>query len=188
MKIGRQLNTLSYSEYLHLLKNYSRYTDFNSLGLFRSILENKKLILEQKIEVRDAAINTFPRFFNFLQVTDPRTFRKLELLGKEFTVADERRTWDIIQLNQQRILNSRRIRHRNFGTYSKHSCGYDTCNLNNLMVKQGSLLTESTMHFPSDKGGSYAAWDKARARKRNRKQQKQVIEREFEASSTADIS
>lgn len=188
MKIGRQFNTLSHSEYLHLLKNHSRYTDFNTLGLFRSILENEKLTIEQKTEVRDAAISTFPKYFNFLQVKDPWTFRKLELLGRESTVADEQRAWDIIQLNQQRILASKRIRHRNFGTYSKHGCGYDTCNLNNLMVKQGSLLTESDMHFPSDKRGSYAALDKARACKRNRKQQKRVIERELEASSTADIS
>ena len=52
MKISRQLNTFSYSEYIHLLKNHARYTDFNSLGLFRSILENEKLTAKQKFATR----------------------------------------------------------------------------------------------------------------------------------------
>jgi len=88
MKIGRKLSTFSQGEYHNLLKNYLRFTDFNSLGLFRSILENEKLTLEQKIDIRDAAKNTFPKFFTFLQVKDPWTFRKLELLGQDVTVAD----------------------------------------------------------------------------------------------------
>ena len=91
MKINKRLNTLTHSEYLHLLKVYKSFTDFNSLGLFRSILENAKLSLTQKIEIRDAAILSFPKFFEFLQLKDPWTFIQLKNLGQNFTVADERR-------------------------------------------------------------------------------------------------
>jgi hypothetical protein len=174
MKINRQLNTLSYSEYLHLLKNYSRFTDFNSLGLFRSVLENKKLTLAQKIEIRDAAINTFPKFFTFLQVKDPWTFERLKMLGQDFTVADERSLWNAVQLNQQKILADKRIRHRNFGTYSKHSCGYDTCHFNGIMIRQGSRLAEGEMHFHTDKS-HYPLREKSEFRRRDRKTQGKII-------------
>ena len=161
MKISRQLNTFSYSEYIHLLKNHARYTDFNSLGLFRSILENEKLTTKQKIEIRDAVIGTFPKFFVFLQVKDPWTYRKLTLLGQDFTKADEDLLRDIIELNQQKILADKRIKHRNFGIYSKHSCGYDTCYMNGLMIKQGSLLSEYSMRLPK----KYSTFSKAERRK-----------------------
>jgi hypothetical protein len=174
MKINRQLNTLSYSEYLHLLKNYSRFTDFNSLGLFRSVLENEKLTLAQKIEIRDAAINTFPKFFTFLQVKDPWTFERLKMLGQDFTVADERSLWNVVQLNQQKILADKRIRHRNFGTYSKHSCGYDTCHFNGIMIRQGSRLAEGEMHFHTDKS-HYPLREKSELRRRDRKMQGKII-------------
>ena len=176
MKIGRRLNTLSYSEYLPLLKSYSRFTDFNSLGLFRSILENEKLTLEQKVEVRDVAISTFPRFFTFLQVKDPWTFRKLELLGQDFTVADEDRLRDLIALNQQKILADKRIKHRNFGIYSKHSCGYDTCYMNDLMTKQGSLLSEYNMISPLRGPQKYSTFSKSERRKQERKRKHQIIQ------------
>jgi hypothetical protein len=177
MKISRQLNTLSYGEYLNLLKNYSRFTDFNSLGLFRSILENEKLTLEQKVEIRDKATATFPKFFNFLQVKDPWTFRKFELLGQDFTVADEDRLRRIIELNQQNILAKKRIKHRNFGIYSKHSCGYDTCFMNNLMTKQNSLLSEYGM--VSMRTDKYSTFSKSGRRRQERKKQYQLIQTEL---------
>ncbi|WP_195809229.1 hypothetical protein [Hymenobacter polaris] len=183
MKINRQLNTFTYGEYSHLLEHYQRFTDFNSLGLFRSITENEKLTPEQKIKVRDETVLAFPKFFEFLQLKDPFTYFSLVTLGQSLTSADSHQTWENIKHNQQRILASKRIKHRNFGTYSKHECGYETCHLRNLMIRQGSWLAEHNMHFQSDKGGSYAAWDKARIRKQNRKQQKQVIERDLEISS-----
>lgn len=174
MKINRQLNTLSYGEYLRLLKNYSRFTDFNSLGLFRSILENERLTIEQKMEVRNMASSTFPRFFTFLQIKDPWTFERLKLLGQDFTVADERRLWEVIQLNQQKILADKRIRHRNFGTYSKHNCGYATCHFNGFMINQGSILAEGEMHFHTDKS-HYPLREKSQLRKRDRKAQGKII-------------
>ena len=65
-KINRKLNTFTYSEYDHLLEYYKKYTDFNTLGLFRSITENKKLDLEQKIKTRDLAVTAFLKAFEFL--------------------------------------------------------------------------------------------------------------------------
>ncbi len=174
MKIGRKLNTFSFKEYLHLLKNYTRFTDFNSLGLFRSILENKKLTLEQQLEIRDVATKTFPKFFTFLQVKDPWTFRKLGLLGQDFTVADEDRLRNIIDLNQQKILAKKRIKHRNFGIYAKHSCGYDTCFMNNLMTKQNSLLSEYGMF--SMRTDKYSTFSKSERRKQERKRKHQLIQ------------
>jgi hypothetical protein len=180
MKIGQQLNTLSYGEYLNLLKNYSRFADFNSLGLFRSILENEKLTLEQKIQVRDVSISVFPKFFTFLQVKDPWTFRKLELLGQDFTVADEDRLRNIIDLNQQKILAKKRIKHRNFGIYAKHSCGYDTCCMNNLMTKQNSLLSEYGMF--SMRADKYSTFSKSERRKQERKKKHQLIQADLAQS------
>ena len=177
MKIGRQLNTLSYGEYLKLLKKHSRFTDFNSLGLFRSILENEKLTLEQKLEIRDKATDIFPKFFVFLQVKDPWTFRKLELLGQDFTVADEDRLRRIIELNQQKILAKKRIKHRNFGIYSKHSCGYDTCFMNNLMTKQNSLLSEYGM--ASMRADKYSTFSKSERHRQERKKKYQLIQTEL---------
>lgn len=176
MKLDRQINTLAYSEYLHLLENYKKFTDFNHLGLFRSILENGKLEPTQKLEIRDAAIKKFPRFFEFLQIKDPGTYLKLETLGQDLTVADERRIWDVIYLNQQRILASKRIRHRNFGVYSKHTCGYDTCNLNGIMVKQGSLLTEQEM--VSRKKYS-TILTKSEIYKRERREQRLIVQKDL---------
>ena len=182
MKISRRLNTFSYSEYIHLLKIYARYTDFNSLGLFRSILENEKLTAKQKTEIRDAAIGTFPKFFAFLQVKDPWTYRKLTLLGQDFTKADEDLLRDIIELNQQKILADKRIKHRNFGIYSKHSCGYDTCHMNGLMIKQSSLLSEYNMVTPSRRPQKYSTFSKAERRKQERKSKHQIIQTDLNIS------
>ncbi len=180
MKIGRQLNTLSYREYLHLLKNYARFTDFNSLGLFRSILENEKLTLEQKLEIRAIATKTFPKFFTFLQVKDPWTFRKLALLGQDFTVADEDRLRDIIGVNQQKILAKKRIKHRNFGIYSKHCCGYETCFMDGLMIKQNSFLSEQFMNGISTK--NHNAISKSERRKQGRKKKHRLIQTDLAQS------
>ena len=48
MKINKQFNTLSYVEYLHLLENHKRFTDFNTLGLFRSISGNHEAETRRK--------------------------------------------------------------------------------------------------------------------------------------------
>lgn len=150
MKIGKPFNQLTKQEYLEILPNHKQYSDFNTLGLYRSLLENENLSLEEKLEIRDLAHAHFQKTFDFLQLKDPFTYLKVVHLGEELTRQQESAFWDIIRRNQEKILKDKKIKHRNFGTYSKHDCGYDTCPYNGLMVKQGSEIAEMTMCFPSD--------------------------------------
>ncbi|SHL40388.1 hypothetical protein [Hymenobacter psychrotolerans] len=168
MKLNRRLSQLTEPEYRHLLTQHRRYTDFNSLGLFRGLLENEKLNLEQRLRLRDAAVEAFPKFYEFLQLKDPKTYFRLNTLGQELTVSDERAAWDEISHAQQRILTQKRIRHRNFGTYAKHGCGYDTCPLNGLMIRQGTRLAEDVICFSSDQRISYGGHLDHRAKQRRR--------------------
>lgn len=173
MKIGKQFNTLTYNEYLQLIEKREKFTDFNTLGLFRSIVEANKLSLEQKLELRKVAIATFPKAFDFLQVKDPVTYFEVNTLGETLTVADEKQAWEIIRHNQQAILKRKKLKHRNFGTYARHNCGHETCRVKGVMFKQNSLSSPS-MCFHSDKG-SYATQAKAEMRKKDRKMQKELI-------------
>lgn len=174
MKIGKKFNVLNKREYLHLIDNYEKYTDFNTLGLYRSICENEKLNLNDRIEIRDYANTIFGKTFNFYQLKDPRTYFELTTLGMELTVADENQIWEDIIVNQEKILSEKKIKHRNFGDYSKHNCGYEDCRYNGLMIKQGSRLAESEIHFNSDKN-SYSAKLKSEQFKKQRKNKKQII-------------
>lgn len=180
MEIGQKFNTLTLKEYLFYIDNYKKYKDFNTLGLYRSIVENEKLTLADKISVRDYAHKTFKKTFDFLQLKDPKTFVEVEYLGQELTKGDEQNIWDNVRRNQQQILDDKRIKHRNFGEYSKHNCGYDTCVWNGIMIRQGSWLMESNMHFDSDKN-QYAAKDKSEKRKADRKNEKRLIKKELES-------
>ncbi|MBO2007644.1 hypothetical protein [Hymenobacter negativus] len=179
MKVGRQFNTLTYGEYLHLIENRKKFTDFNTLGLFRSIVETTKLSLEEKLELRKVAIAAFAKTFEFLQLKDPQTYFAVTTLGESLTVADKNQAWEDIRHNQQKILESKRLGHRNFGTYSKHLCGYDTCPLNGMMIRAGSLLAYGgEMHFHSDNSRDWSRWSKelkANRHKRDRKAEPQII-------------
>ena len=150
-----------------------------ALPIYRSIVENGKLSLDDKIAVKEYAHKTFWKSFDFLQLKDPKTFFDLEYLGQELTISQERQIWDDIRINQQRILADKKIKHRNFGEYSKHNCGYDTCPWNGMMIRQGSWLMESNMHFKSDKN-KYGAKNKSDKRKSDRKREKQIIRKEIE--------
>jgi hypothetical protein len=180
MKIGQKFNILTLKEYYFFIDNYKKYTDFNTLGLYRSIVENEKLTLADKIAVREYAHKTFKKTFDFLQLKDPKTFVEVEYLGQELTKGDEQNIWDNVRRNQQQILDDKRIKHRNFGEYSKHNCGYDTCVWNGIMIRQGSWLMESNMHFDSDKN-QYVAKDKSEKRKADRKNEKRLIKKELES-------
>jgi hypothetical protein len=79
-----------------------------------------------------------------------------------------------MRLHQQRILESKKLNHRNFGIYSKHECGYDTCHLKGLMLRQDSWFREREMHFCSDQG-NYIAREKAKMQKQDRKSKRQLI-------------
>jgi hypothetical protein len=181
MKIGQPFNQLTLKEYFYFIDNHKKYTDFNTLGLYRSIIENNKLTLAQKLELREYANVVFQKTFDFLQLKDPLTYIAVSTLGMELTQASEHQLWENIKKNQQKILSDKKIKHRNFGDYSKHNCGYETCPINGLMIKQGSYLSEGHMCFKSDKSKISGEIKSDKARK-ERKNQKLIIEKELEDS------
>lgn len=179
MEIGQKFNNLTLKEYFFYIDNYKKYTDFNTLGLYRSLIENGKLTLEEKISVRNYANQIFQKTFDFLQLKDPKTFVEVSYLGEELTKGDEEKIWNEIKKSQQKILTDKKIKHRNFGDYSKHNCGYDDCVYNGLMIKQGSRLAEGQIHFDSDRA-KYSVKEKSEKRKLERKNIKNIIKKEFE--------
>jgi len=181
MKIGQKFNRLTFKEYFFYIDNHEKYTDFNILGLYRSIIENKKLDLNQKIEVREYAHTIFRKSFEFLQLKDPKTYFDVITLGQEITKGYETRIWEEIRINQQKILSEKKIKHRNFGTYSKHNCGYENCHLNGLMLKKGSPYAYGYwgMSFYTDKN-HFAAQQKSEKFKKERKNNKQTILKKLE--------
>ncbi len=178
MKIKQKFNTLTYNEYIHVIDNHKKFSDFNTLGLFRSLVETKKLDINQKIAIRDYANQKFYNTYEFLQLKDPATYFYLKTLGETLTVADEAQIWKDIKLNQEQILKDKKIKHRNFGDYSKHNCGYDCCPYNGLMIKQGSFLSEGNMRFDSDKC-KIGSISKSENHKKQRKIMKQLIQAEL---------
>lgn len=178
MKIRQKFNLLTYQEYIHIIDNHEKFSNFNTLGLFRSIVETKKLDINQKIAIRDYANQKFYKTFEFLQLKDPKTYFDLKTLGENLTAADEAQIWREIKLNQEQILKDKRIKHRNFGAYSKHNCGYELCPYNGLMIKQGSSLSEGDMRFDSDKCKA-AIFAKLENHKKQRKTMKQLIQKEL---------
>ena len=181
MKIGQTFNTLSKKQYFFYIDNYKKYTDFNSLGLYRSIIENEKLPLAYRIEVRDYAHKTFKKFFDFLQLKDPNTYFGVTTLGQTLTEADEQQQWKTIWDYQHKFLADNRIKHRNFGDYSKHNCGYETCPLNGLMIRQGSAIEEKNMVFSSDHRNPFTAKDRSERNKVDRRQKRQIIQDRLES-------
>jgi hypothetical protein len=150
MKIGVKLNQLTYLEYLQVIEYHQKYTDFNTLGLYRSSIENDKLGLDQKIAIRDLAHTKFLKTFEFLQLKDPYTYIQVSTIGETLTKADERQLWQDVQIDREQILKDKKIKHRNFGSYAKHDCRYDDCPYNGVMIRQGGFLSESTIRFDSD--------------------------------------
>jgi hypothetical protein len=179
MTIGKKFNELTPEEYIFYIDNHKNYKDFNTLGLYRSLTENDKLSLDDKIAVREHAHNLFKKSFDFLQLKDPHIFVKVSTLGIEITKADERRIWDEVIKNQQIILKDKRIRHRNFGTYSKHSCPYEDCIYQGLMVRPDSRLAWGNIHFQGDKS-KYQQKAKSERRKSERKREQLIINEQID--------
>lgn len=174
MKIGKPFKTLQLREYVFYIDHHHKYTDFNTLGLYRSILENDKLDEHQKIELREYANKTFGKSYHFLQLKDPQTYFHLQTIGMKLTVGDEKQLWKDIIAGQQKLLSDKKIKHRNFGVYSKHTCGYDSCHLDGLMIRRGSMMADSFMQFGSDKC-SYMEKEKSDRRKSDRKNEQKII-------------
>ncbi|AWA31098.1 hypothetical protein HYN48_13930 [Flavobacterium magnum] len=178
MEIGKQFNSLRFEDYFFYIDNYKKYSDFNTLGLYRSLSENEKLNLEQKISIRDYANKIFEKTFNFLQVKDPWTYIKVQTLGLELTDGDKEEMWRKIFINQEKILREKRIKHKNFGEYSKHNCGYETCPMNGIMIKQGSFMAEYEMCIGNI--NRYVQKQKSEKRKSDRKSESQIINNELD--------
>ncbi len=176
MKIGRPFNTFTFQEYFPCIDNHKKYTDFNTLGLYRSIIENSKLTVAQQIAVRDHAHKYFHKTFNFFQLKDPGLYVKLTLLGQDWTWQQEGALWDEVRRNQQKILADKKFGHRNFGVYSKHDCGHEHCPYNGLMLnkKISSWYYQCTMNFPSDKN-EYSTKLKAQRYRKARKHAHRLI-------------
>lgn len=179
MTIGKKFNELNFEEYLFYIDNNKKYKDFNTLGLYRSLIENDKLSLEDKIAIREHAHSLFKKAFDFLQIKDPKIFVEVSTLGKNLTKADEKRIWDEVIKNQQIILKDKRIRHRNFGTHSKHKCPYEDCIYKGLMVRPNSRLAETNIHFASDKN-KYEGKLKSNRRKSERKKEQSIINEQID--------
>ena len=180
MKIGRPFNKLTFSEYRTFIPMHEQFSDWNSLGLYRSILEHETLSIEEKLQVRDLSHTFFQKQFDFLQLKDPKTYIEINTLGQELTKADLNQCWENVKINQQKILNEKKIRHRNFGIYAIHDCGYETCFYNGLMVQKGSPLCESKMMFDSDKKNHRSVVLKSEKIKKDRKNRKNIIDEEIE--------
>ncbi|WP_341899893.1 hypothetical protein [Fluviicola taffensis] len=179
MEIGQKFNQLTLKAYFFYIDNYKKYNDFNTLGLYRSIIENDKLSMSEKIEVRDYAHTIFKKTFDFLQLKDPGTFVEVSTLGLDLTKGDEENIWNNVIKNQQKILLDKKIKHRNFGEYSKHICGDETCIWNGIMVRQNTWLAERNMHFLGDKN-KYQQKMKSERNKIERKNEKLILKKELE--------
>ncbi len=175
MKIGKQFKQLSLNDLKFYIENHKKYTDFNSLGLYRSLIENEKLTLAEKLEIREYAHTFFQKTFNFLVLKDPMTYMAVSTLGQEMTKADERQLWKEVQEKQLKILTDKKLNHRNFGTYSKHICGHDGCPYEGLMTQKGSFISyHDEMYFDTDKN-SYLAKENSKKRLKDRKNANKII-------------
>ncbi len=154
MNALKRFSEYSYNELLELIPKHKEYKEFNTLGLYRSLFENENLSTSEKVSLRELAHSFFQKAFDFLQLKDPSTYVKVLTLGENPTTGDLKKIWNQIITNQQIILKDKRIKHRNFGVYSKHNCGHSTCPYNGLMIKQGSYLEEQNMCFWSDKNSN----------------------------------
>jgi len=147
------------------------------LGLYRSIIENENLDIDDKIKLRDYAHKIFNKTFDFLQLKDPKVFVEVSTLGQELTEGDIQK-YGMTFLKIKKNISDKKIKHRNFGTYSKHNYGNDDCIYNGLMIRQNSWLTETNMHFSFDTN-KYQQKLNSDRRKADRKNEKQIINREL---------
>ena len=176
MKIDQKFNTLSVSQYLHYIKNYKKYIDFNTLGLYRSLMENEALNLKDKIKIRDYAHEFFFKAFEFLQIKDPYTYFEVESLGEELTASYIFKTRNKIKEYQEKTLKEKRIKHKNFGITSKHECGRKYCPYDGLMLKANARIGKGCIWYDHDNDISYKESKQAKKTKQSRKNSRNIIE------------
>lgn len=151
IELKTKFNCLTKQEYFYVIEHHKEYYNFNTLGLYRSIIENPQLSNDDRLEVLSFANQFFQKFFDFLVIKDPWTYERLYFIGQHPTSADRLQLLADIRDKQQKILKTKKIKHRNFGYYAKHNCGNENCPYNGIMVKQGKFLCDGSMWFKSDK-------------------------------------
>ena len=169
-------NKFSVKEYTYIIDNQKK-KKLNVLGLYRSILENESLSNDEKIEVREYANTKFNKTYLFYQISHPQLHIDLFMLDNPLNKQEQDKKWDEMVVYQEKTLKAKGIKHRNFGEYSKHLCGIDSCPLNGHMIRAGSFQAETCMSFKSDKRSDYLKV-KAKKRKSDRKQLKRLINKE----------
>ena len=173
MILSQPFNQLSYEQFRDAMLAHKQYKQFNTLGMFRGIVESELLSPGQKVEIRNLAQKLFERQWEFLQIKDAICYVALYTLDlPDLLPPDEARIWEVLRHNQQQILREKRISHRSFGNYSKHNCGYDWCPYNGIMVRTDWPLAESRMIFRTDHP-LYEAGQKAEKHRKNRKNWRQ---------------
>lgn len=179
MKIWKKFNTCTFQEYKDIFEYHKEYEDFNILWIYRSLLENQWLSVQEKIEVKELYNTEFWKTYHFLQVKDPITYFHLELFGKKYTKSDADQLYNNIQKNQQKILKDKKIKHRNFGTYSKHLCWIEGCPMDGMMIQYWWYWAEYNMQFEGDKHWVFhKSWKHVKSdnNKKERKAKKYVKE------------
>ncbi len=182
MKIGKPFSELTSKEaYFLVIQNHKSYSDFNTLGLYRSLLENTHLTISELLEVRAQCHEQFEKTFEFLQLKDPRTYMGVVTLGLDLNQSEKQALWEQVRDNQQKILKEKKLGHRNFGTYSRHECGLPYCTLDGLMVRQNSVLTRSGICFQSDENKDEKVEKSIRLKKEQRsfKQNRNSTDQDF---------
>ncbi|MDO4879200.1 MAG: hypothetical protein Q3966_07940 [Neisseria sp.] len=120
MKLNRPFNTLTLAEYRALIPRHTAYADFNPLGLFRSIVENRKLDQAAKQKVLALAKQYFPKFYAFLPAKDPQTYFELSLLGQPpLSDAQWRQYYWKIRERGEKIAKGKGIRNHRVGSMTK---------------------------------------------------------------------
>ena len=119
MKLNARFNTFTLPRYREAIANHKRYTDFNPLALFRSILENGKLGEAEQLEVLALAKAAFPRFYRHLLLKDLCTYAAISRLGQE--PLGEAKMWQYInnlRCEQEKEFAKRKIRNSRVGAYT----------------------------------------------------------------------
>ncbi|MFA8300806.1 MAG: hypothetical protein ACEPOV_11630 [Hyphomicrobiales bacterium] len=173
MKIDKRFNQFTYKEYIYFIDNHKKYKNFNTLALYRSIIENKKLNEDERIKIRDYSNKLFYKFFEFLKVKDLKTYVCLITLGKDLTPIQFNQLEDKIHTEAKNILRKKRIKYHHFGVAIKYDDPENHQNSFMIHLKEHKNLVDSNHNSISKNA-------KSTHYKKERKNIKQVIQNELE--------
>lgn len=146
MKLSKKFNTLSVSEYRDVIKHHKRYTNFNPLGLYRSLIENPKLDTDAQLDILALANEHFGKFYEFLLVKDINLYAKLSRLGKmPLTITQEWQYREQLRQKAQMLLKQKQIRRWRVGIYttSERWAGIDEATGD---IKVATIMTKESTY------------------------------------------